>query len=144
MIYPYAKLMNRTEIESMVSHEFKTPLSGILTSAGLIEKYNEKATNEKIAKHSTTIQSLAIQINNMLDDFISLEKTESENYPLRLSKFKLCDVINRLLHDSKAILKEGQRIEITPCKVPIEVWQDRKALEIIINNVLYALFFQIL
>ena len=127
----------QTKFISMVSHEFKTPLSGILTSAGLIEKYNEKATNEKIAKHSTTIQSLAIQINNMLDDFISLEKTESENYPLRLSKFKLCDVINRLSHDSKAILKEGQRIEITPCKAPIEVWQDKKALEIIINNVLY-------
>lgn len=127
----------QTKFISMVSHEFKTPLSGILTSAGLIGKYNEKATDEKIAKHATTIKSLAIQINNILDDFISLEKTENANYPLHVSKFKFCDLIRRLLQDSEAILKEGQRIEITPCKVPIEVWQDRKALEIIINNVLY-------
>ena len=46
-------------------------------------------------------------------------------------------MINKILQDSKAILKEGQRIEITPCKFPIEVWQDRKAVEIIIKNVLY-------
>ncbi len=127
----------QTKFISMVSHEFKTPLSGIITSASLVEKYNEKAADEKIAKHATIIKSLAIQINNILDDFISLEKTESENYPLHLSKFRFCDLMNKLLEDSKAILKEGQRIEIAPCKLPIEVWQDRKAVEIIINNVLY-------
>lgn len=127
----------QTKFISMVSHEFKTPLSGILTSASLIEKYNNNETDKKIAKHVTTIKSLVIQINNILDDFISLEKTESENYPLHLSKFRFCDLINKLLQDSKAILKEGQTIEITPCKFPIEVWQDRKAVEIIINNVLY-------
>jgi len=127
----------QTKFISMVSHEFKTPLSGIMTSASLIDKYNERTTDEKITKHVTTIKSLAIQINNILDDFISLEKTESENYPLYLSKFKFCDLINKILQDSKAILKEGQKIEITPCKFPIEVWQDRKAVEIIIKNVLY-------
>ena len=127
----------QTKFISMVSHEFKTPLSGIMTSASLIDKYNEKTTDKKIAKHVTTIKSLAIQINNILDDFISLEKTESENYPLYLSKFKFCDLINKILKDSKAVLKEGQRIEITPCEYPIVVWQDRKAVEIIIKNVLY-------
>lgn len=127
----------QTKFISMVSHEFKTPLSGIITSASLVEKYNENGNNAKIAKHVTTIKSLVIQINNILDDFISLEKTESENYPLYLSKFRFCDLMNKLLKESQAILKDGQRIEISPCKLPIEIWQDRKALEIIINNVLY-------
>jgi PAS domain S-box-containing protein len=127
----------QTKFISMVSHEFKTPLSGIMTSASLIDNYNEKRSDKKIARHVTTIKSLAIQINNILDDFISLEKTESENYPLYLSSFKFCDLINKILQDSKAILKEGQRIEITPCKFPVEVWQDRNAVEIIIKNVLY-------
>ena len=56
---------------------------------------------------------------------------------MRLSKFKFCDLINKLLKDANAILKEGQKIEITPCKLPIEVWQDRKVIDIIIKNVLY-------
>jgi len=122
---------------SLASHEFKTPLSGILTSAGLIEKYNELTLNEKIGNHARTIKSLVTQVNNILDDFLFLENTESENYALRLSKFKFCSLINKLVEDAKAILKEGQRIEIQPCQSPIEVWQDKKVIDIIIRNVLY-------
>ena len=129
--------IKQTKFISLASHEFKTPLSGILTSAGLIEKYNDKLANKKIAKHVATIKMLVIQLNNILDDFLFLENTESENYTLHLSKFKFCDLVNKLAKDAEAILKEGQRIEITPCKSTIEVYQDRKIIDIIIKNVLY-------
>lgn len=122
---------------SMVSHEFKTPLSGIMTSASLIEKHNETNGNKKIGNHAGTVKRLVIQMNNILDDFISLEKTENENYPLRLSMFRFCDLINKIVNEAEVILKEGQRIEVSPCEIPIEVWQDKKVVEIIINNVLY-------
>ena len=127
----------QTKFISLASHEFKTPLSGILTSAGLIEKYNDKEPNGHITNHVTKIKNLVIQLNNILDDFLFLENTESENYAMRLSKFRFCDLINKLVKDAKAILKEGQKIEIIPCKFPIEVWQDRKVIDIIIKNVLY-------
>jgi signal transduction histidine kinase len=129
--------IKQTKFISLASHEFKTPLSGILPSAGLIEKYNDKLANKKIAKHVATIKMLVIQLNNILDDFLFLENTESENYTLHLSKFKFCDLVNKLAKDAEAILKEGQRIEITPCKSTIEVYQDRKIIDIIIKNVLY-------
>jgi len=129
--------MMQKKFISMVSHEFKTPLSGMMTSASLIEKYNEIQGNKKISNHAGTVKRLVIQMNSILDDFISLEKTESENYPLRLSKFKFCDLINKIVNDAQVILKEGQRIEVTPCELPIEVWQDKKVVEIIVNNILY-------
>ena len=127
----------QTKFISLASHEFKTPLSGILTSASLINNYNEKGIHEKISSHATTIKMLVIQLNNILDDFLFLEKTESENYTLRLSKFRFCELATKIVQDAKAILKEGQTINFTPCKIPIEVWQDRKIIEIIIKNVLY-------
>ena len=122
---------------SMVSHEFKTPLSGIMTSASLIEKHNENQGNKRISNHAGTVKRLVIQMNSILDDFISLEKTESENYPLRSSKFKFCDLINKIVTEAHAILKEGQIIKFSTCESPIEVWQDKKVVEIIIKNVLY-------
>ena len=122
---------------SMVSHEFKTPLSGIMTSASLIEKHNEDQGNRKIRNHAGTVKRLVIQMNNILDDFISLEKTESENYPLRLSKFRFCDLIKKIVEEAQIILKEGQRIEVLSCTSPIEVWQDKKVVQLIVNNVLY-------
>ena len=121
----------------MVSHEFKTPLSGIMTSASLIEKHNEDQGNRKIRNHAGTVKRLVIQMNNILDDFISLEKTESENYPLRLSKFRFCDLIKKIVEEAQIILKEGQRIEVLSCASPIEVWQDKKVVQLIVNNVLY-------
>ena len=130
--------MMQKKFISMVSHEFKTPLSGMMTSASLIEKYNETQGNKNISNHAGTVKRLVIQMNSILDDFISLEKTESENYPLRLSKFKFYDLINKIVNDAQVILKEGQRIEVTPCEMPIEVWQDKKVVEIIVNNILYT------
>ncbi len=129
--------MMQKKFISMVSHEFKTPLSGMMTSASLIEKYNETQGNKKISNHAGTVKRLVIQMNSILDDFISLEKTESENYPLQLSKFKFYDLINKIVNEAQVILKEGQRIEVTPCEMPIEVWQDKKVVEIIVNNILY-------
>ncbi|MCP4884082.1 MAG: PAS domain S-box protein [Flavobacteriales bacterium] len=129
--------MMQKKFISMVSHEFKTPLSGMMTSASLIEKYNETQGNKNISNHAGTVKRLVIQMNSILDDFISLEKTESENYPLQLSKFKFYDLINKIVNDAQVILKEGQRIEVTPCEMPIEVWQDKKVVEIIVNNILY-------
>lgn len=127
----------QTRFISLASHEFKTPLSGILTSASLIEKYNNSSSDPKITGHVKTIKMLVVQLNNILDDFLFLEKTESENYILRLSRLKLCDLINKIVNDAKAILKEGQKIIFMPCQLPLEVWQDKKIVEIVVKNVLF-------
>ncbi len=126
----------QTKFMSLASHEFKTPLSGILTSASLIEKYNEINSKEKIHSHVLTIKTLVNQLNSILDDFLFLEKTESDNYSFQLSKVKICELVNRLIADASGILKEGQRIDFEPCLEAIEVWQDRKVIDIIIRNVL--------
>ena len=127
----------QTKFMSVASHEFKTPLSGILTSASLIEKYNAINSTERIQSHTIKIKTLVNQLNSILDDFLFLEKTESENYFFQLSKFKICDLISRLIEDANIILKEGQRIEFVTCCRSIELWQDKKVIDIIIRNVLY-------
>ena len=127
----------QTKFMSLASHEFKTPLSGILTSAGLIEKYNQIGASDKINNHSITIKNLVYQLNAILDDFLYLEGIESENYSFQLSHFTFCKVINKIVEEAKPVLKDGQTIDIIPCKSSIEVFQDQKVIDIIIRNVLY-------
>jgi len=127
----------QTKFMALASHEFKTPLSGILTSAGLIEKYNQIGASDKINHHSITIKNLVYQLNAILDDFLYLEGIESENYSFQLSRFTFCQVVKKIVEEAQPVLKEGQTIDVVPCKSPIEVFQDQKVVDIIIRNVLY-------
>jgi PAS domain S-box-containing protein len=122
---------------SMVAHEFKTPLSGILTSAGLIHKHNETVSNARISKHVAIIKDLVLQLNDVLDDYLFLENSQTGRYKFTSSRFMFCDLIRSVVEDSKALLKPGQRIHTTLCKTPTTVVQDRKVVDIIIRNVLY-------
>ena len=122
---------------SMVSHEFKTPLSGILTSASLVEKYNEKNPNERISNHVATIKNLVLQLNDILDDFLVLENSESGKYQFNSSRFMICDLIKKIVSDAKALMKPGQKFEIMSCKKSVPVVQDRKVVDIILRNIIY-------
>ena len=122
---------------SMVSHEFKTPLSGILTSASLVEKYNQNNLNERIGSHVATIKNLVLQLNDILDDFLFLENSETGRYEFTGSRFMICDLIRKIVSDAGALLKPGQKFNIISCKKPVYVVQDRKVVDIILRNILY-------
>ena len=122
---------------SMVSHEFKTPLSGILTSASLVDKYNQKSPNERISNHVATIKNLVLQLNDILDDFLFLENSESGKYQFTNSRFKICDLIRKIVSDAGALMKPGQKFEIIPCLKASPILQDRKVVDIILRNIIY-------
>ena len=127
----------QTKFVSLASHEFKTPLSGILTSAGLIEKYNQRQPHEKIENHVKTIKTLVYQLNTILDDFLYLERVESDDYVFQISQFKMCDLVSSIVKDSQPLLKEGQWIDVIQCNNPVDILHDQKVIGIVIRNVLY-------
>ncbi len=122
---------------SLVSHEFKTPLSGILTSISLIDKYNKIDLNENIDNHVLTIKKLVYQLNSVLDDFLYLEKTETKKVKYEITKFLFCDFLTNIIVNLKTVLKKGQKIEFVPNKEKTIVFQDKKIVDIILRNILY-------
>lgn len=129
--------MMQTKFLSLASHEFKTPLSGILTSAGLIDKYNARAPNKKISNHVSTIKKLVYQLNAILDDFLYLENIESDNFGYQLKEFNPVSLIKKIVKDSGALLKQGQEIVTEFPERNQNVIQDKKVLDMIIRNLLY-------
>src|SRR5699024_7507517 len=59
---------------SMASHEFKTPLATILSSATLLSKYTETEQQPRRDKHIDRIQSAVRNINRMLNNFLTINK----------------------------------------------------------------------
>ncbi len=124
----------KTKFLSLVSHEFKTPLSGILTSSTLIGKYTETEQQDKRTKHVYTIQNKVKYLNNIINDFLSIERLDSGKVNYKFSQFSLSKVINEVIYDANMLLKEGQKIVYPDDIDDIVIEFDEKILELILTN----------
>jgi PAS domain S-box-containing protein len=70
------------------SHEFRTPLSTILSSAYLLGKYDVKEYEEKKEKHIERIKKAVEGMRGILEDFLSLGKLEEGKVLLRMEEFE--------------------------------------------------------
>ena len=126
----------KTKFLSLVSHEFKTPLSGILTSATLAEKYTLEEQQEKREKHLVTIRNKVHYLNNILNDFLSIERLDSGRGQYKFSEFSLRKLINEVIYNANITLKDGQEINY-PKEIDDKlIYQDEKVLELILSNLL--------
>lgn len=68
----------KTRFISVASHEFRTPLSTIASSASLVKRYNTADTVDKKEKHLDRIQNMVDHLTRMLNDFLSISKIEED------------------------------------------------------------------
>lgn len=127
----------KTRFLSLVSHEFKTPISGILTSATLIAKYTTADQQEKREKHLDTIKSKVKYLNTIIDDFLSLERIETGKTSYNISLFPLSKVLNEVIYDANMYLKDGQRVNYPHNADDIMVSFDEKTLELSLSNLIH-------
>lgn len=126
----------KTKFLSLVSHEFKTPLSGMLNAAVLVGKYKKTEMQDKREKHLLTIKNKVHYLDGILNDFLSVERLESGKVNYKFSNFKLSKVVNEVIYNANLMLKSGQHI-IYPKDIDnIDVYQDEKILELMLSNVL--------
>ena len=126
----------KTKFLSLVSHEFKTPLSGILTSATLAGKYTETDQQDKREKHLKTIQSKVKYLNNILNDFLSIERLESGKANYKFDVVPLSKVVNEVIYNSNMLLKDGQKINYPSNIDDITINFDEKILELSLTNLI--------
>lgn len=67
----------RSRIVTMVSHEYRTPLTAILSSAELLECYWHKWDEQKRLTHLERIQSAATHLTQLVADVLSINEVES-------------------------------------------------------------------
>lgn len=100
----------KTRFVSMASHEFRTPLSTILSSATLGSKYPSAEEFDKREKHIRRIRDSVTHMNELLEDFLSLGKLEEGKVSITISAFSVRDFAEDVVDEMKAQLKKGQEI----------------------------------
>ena len=96
---------------STASHEFRTPLSSILSSAALIERYTTTDTNDKLLKHIYRIKSSVNNLTRILNDFLSLSKLEEGKIEQKRSLFDLGQVVQAVVDQIGVATKQDQTID---------------------------------
>ena len=95
---------------SMASHEFRTPLSTILSSASLLSKYSLTEEQDKRDKHIQRIKSTVTNLTNILNEFLSIGKMEDGKIIANNVHFNLKEFIYGLCNEMNGILKPKQKL----------------------------------
>jgi PAS domain S-box-containing protein len=103
----------KSNFVSMASHEFRTPLSTILSSAYLIEKYTTSDEQSKRERHLRRIISSVNMLTDILNDFLSVGKIEEGKIQVKLSEFNIENFISLIVEEIKDNLKKKQEISYT-------------------------------
>lgn len=100
----------KSRFVSMASHEFRTPLTTVLSSANLIGKYTEKDQQDSRLKHVDRIKNSVQNLTSILNDFLSIEKLESGVLDVHKDSFDLVHLVKEMEGEASGILKKAQTI----------------------------------
>jgi PAS domain S-box-containing protein len=126
----------KSKFVSIASHEFRTPLSTVLSSASLIQQYKEKKDYGKQDKHILRIKSSVHHLTQILNDFLSLGKLEEGKIDVKIETIELEEFLNEINEEVASFLKEGQKLTVT-CHPEIkEIASDARILRNIMFNLI--------
>jgi len=123
----------KSRFVSMASHEFRTPLSTVLSSAFLIEKYTKTSEQPQREKHLQRIESSVSMLTDILNDFLSIGKMEEGKIQVRFLHFNIEKLAMDIISELKNTLKKQQKIKYTH-QGSQEVYLDPSLLKHIIQN----------
>jgi len=125
----------KSRFVSMASHEFRTPLTAVLTSASLIGQYPAAEQQDKRLRHLDRIRQSVNHLNDILEEFLSVGRIEEGKVTAQPAHLHLPQLLADVLADMQPLCKAGQRMEPhVACAEP--VWLDASLLRKILVNLL--------
>jgi signal transduction histidine kinase len=79
----------KTKFISIVSHEFRTPLTTIMLSSDLLRRYSAAWTNEEKNKHFDRIKNTVLSMTKMIENILNISKFDEGNFTLHKEQIDL-------------------------------------------------------
>lgn len=124
----------KSRFVSMASHEFRTPLTTILSSANLIARYPEADHQEKREKNIARIRKSVTHLTTILTEFLSLEKLQSGMAEVHPEEMDAVTFFEDFLDDLSKITKPGQQIDFSFEGENRKAQLDPQAMRHVLNN----------
>ncbi len=126
----------KSRFVSMASHEFRTPLSAILSSAYLLSQYASPDDPPQKKKHIQRIVSSVTSLTEILNDFLSVGKIEEGKLAPRFAEYDIQKQMMDVIQDVQHMLKNGQHVDYTHVGADAMVYLDPSTMKHIVTNLL--------
>lgn len=125
----------KSRFVSMASHEFRTPLTTMMSSLSLISRYGEQNDIENQNKHVSKVKTSINNLTDILNDFLSLSKLEEGRIDYNPETFEIMEFINDIITEMRNMAGEGKILEYEHIGNS-SVQTDRKLLKNILFNLI--------
>jgi PAS domain S-box-containing protein len=131
----------KSRFVSMASHEFRTPLSTILSSISLLAKYITTEDQPKRDKHIDRIKSSVKTLTDILNEFLSLGKIEEGKVEVKADTFDLTEFINDIINEMNVLLKPAQSLQYHHTGSPFTFSDSNLLKHVVVNLISNAIKF---
>jgi PAS domain S-box-containing protein len=100
----------KSRFVSMASHEFRTPLTTILSSLSLVSKYGETGDRENQSRHITKIKSSINSLTDILNDFLSVSKLEEGRVEYMPEEMNLKSFTADIITEMRPVVRAAQHL----------------------------------
>lgn len=121
---------------SMVSHEFRTPLTVIQSSSEMVERYSDRMTDEQRDRHIEKIKTQVGHMVDMLDDVLELGLGKSDKFKFNPESMDLLTFCRALVDEFTMTDDRDQPIMFKHVDQFDEVTMDKRLLTHIIRNLI--------
>ncbi len=121
---------------STVSHEFRTPLTIMMNSTEILDRYHENLTVEKQHKYLQQIETQIEHVTDLLDNVILMNKTEQGRLEIDPQVIDIESLCKRIVHETKLVTAKGLHFDIAKNNDCQTIISDQQLLDLIFSNLI--------
>ncbi|BAS55612.1 CcaS protein [Leptolyngbya boryana NIES-2135] len=128
----------KSNFVTTVSHEFRTPLSTILSSADMLEFYAGNCSIDKQLEHIQRIQAASLNMKDLLSDILMLERADAKKVKFEPAPLNILSFCENLIDEMRLNDQAQHQIRFEPEADVSEIrgYMDAKLMRQIFTNLL--------
>lgn len=130
----------KTRFISTISHEFRTPLTSILSSTELLQKYGQKWDEDKFGEHVDRTKRAVEYLVRLLEDVLTINRTESGKIGFNPTLINLKDICKEVIEEAFSQAKDNHKFAFKYNLRKKEFTLDSNLLKFILVNLIVNAF----
>ncbi len=127
----------KSRFVSMISHEYRTPLTVILSTSYLLEHYFRSQDEEKFSNGLFKIQKSVQSMTLLLEDVLKIGKSENDVSKVTFNSVDIIDLANEIVKEIKFIDKTNHNFICICNYKSLTFSTDEKLMNHILKNIIH-------